>query len=173
MPRREIQSPGVRRTARPTATPSRSLLWRLEHGSGADPVCRPLVSPGFLRNAFPREETDALTRLLQARIKTPARRGRAGLSRRPWPWPHRCAQRSFTLTSASAPRPQLLSLRRAQRRGCLSKFYLKHSPVPKRRRITLCISKRSIIGMEESEKFLYSQRGKGRDAKYFHLPNWL
>lgn len=60
---------------------SRTLLCRLEHQSSEDLVWRPLVSPGFLRNAFAREGTDALPGLLPARTETPAQRGRAGLSR--------------------------------------------------------------------------------------------
>ena len=84
------------------------------------------------------------------RGKKPPKRARAELCRMPWPHRVRTADGASPSHLHLHPGLELPSLCRAKRRGCLSKFYLKHCLVPKRQRIVVCISKRSIIGMEDS-----------------------
>lgn len=84
------------------------------------------------------------------RGKNPPKQVRAELFRMPWPRHVHTTDRASPSHLHPHPDLKLPSLCRATGRGCLSKFYLKHSLVPKRQRIMLCISQRSIIAMKES-----------------------
>lgn len=156
-PRRETQSPGVHWTRQPTATTSRSLLWRWSMGAGQTLPREHSSLPGSLAKQFEEKKQ------MHSHNPTGARVGRAVPRASASPRAHgRASPSHLTLTSSCQAWVGL-------NQSLPFKALFNRPPGSKGRRITLCVSTRSITGVEGSQRFFYSQRREGRDAKCFHL----